>query len=171
VTEFVGPELLRPDHSIQGFDCGDGALNWWLGNKARHNQTETSSRTWVVTDGERVIAFYASSTAVILRSAATKRAARNQPDPLPAVLLGRLAVDIGHQRKGLGEALLKHFILKSLEVAQLTGVRVLLVHAKDDAAAAFYRRYGFESSPIDDLTLMMLVKDILAPTESDVRET
>jgi GNAT superfamily N-acetyltransferase len=163
VTEFVGPELLRPEHSIEGFDCSDSTLKWWLANRARHNQIENSSRTWVVTDGERVIAFYASSTAVVLRTAATKRAARNQPDPLPAVLLGRLAVDVRHQGQGIGAALLKHFILKSLEVSQLTGVRVLLVHAKDDDAVAFYRRYGFEQSPIDDLTLMLLVKDILAP--------
>jgi GNAT superfamily N-acetyltransferase len=165
VTKFVGPELLRPDHSIEGFDCGDSSLSWWLANKAGHNQNEGSSRTWVVTDGERVVAFYASSTAVILRSAATKRAARNQPDPLPALLLGRLAVDVAHQGHGLGAALLKHFILKSLEVAELTGVRVLLVHAKNDGTAAFYRRYRFESSPIDDLTLMLLVKDILAPPQ------
>ena len=166
MTQFVGPELLRPDHSIEGFDCGDSALNSWLASTARHNQTENSSRTWVVTDGERVIAFYASSTAVILRSAATKRSARNQPDPLPAVLLGRLAVDLAHQRQGLGAALLKHFILKSLEVAEITGVRVLLVHAQDADVAAFYRRYGFEPSPIDDLTLMLLVKDILPPQPS-----
>jgi predicted N-acetyltransferase YhbS len=156
MTDLVGPELLGSDHSIEGFDCGDSTLNWWLAHKARHNQTESSSRTWVVTDGKRVIAFYASSTAVILRSAATKRAARNQPEPLPALLLGRLAVDVAHQRQGLGAALLKHFILKSLEVAQLTDVRVLLVHAKDDEAATFYRLYGFEASPIDELTLMLL---------------
>lgn len=159
MTQFVGPELLRSEHSIESFDCGDSNLNWWFANKARHNQTEHSSRIWVVTDGQHVVGFYASSTAAILRSTATRRAARNQPDPLPAVLLGRLTVDVGHQRRGLGAGLLKHFIIKSLEVAQITGVRVLLVHAKDANATAFYRQYGFEPSPIDDLTLMLLVKD------------
>jgi predicted N-acetyltransferase YhbS len=151
VSPLVGPELLRPDHVIDEFDCGDEALNGWLSTKARHNQAEGASRTWVVTDGQTVAAYYASSTAVVMRSAATKRAARNQPDPIPAVLLGRLAVDTKHQGRGLGAALLKHFIVKSLEVAQLTGVRILLVHAKDDETAAFYRRYGFEPSPIDEL--------------------
>ena len=106
------------------------------------------------------MAFYASSTAVLMRSRATKRAARNQPDPLPAVLLGRLAVDANHQGRGLAAALLKHFILKSLEVAELTGVRLLLVHANNDTARRFYLRYGFEPSPVDDLTLMLLVKDV-----------
>lgn len=96
-------------------------LNEWLRTKALHNQREGGSRTWVVLDGRRVVAFYASSTAVLMRSRATKRAARNQPDPLPAVLLGRLAVDANHQGRGLAAALLKHFILKSLEVAELTG--------------------------------------------------
>lgn len=107
------------------------------------------------------MAYYASSTAVVLRSAATKRAARNQPDPLPALLLGRLAVDVSWQGRGLGEALLKHFIIKSLEVAQVTGVRVLLVHAADPQAAVFYERFGFERSPVDALTLLLLLKDVL----------
>lgn len=106
------------------------------------------------------MAYYASSTAVVLRSEATKRAARNQPDPLPALLLGRLAVDVAWQGHGLGAALLKHFILKSVEVAQITGVRVLLVHAANPDAASFYQRYGFEESPIYDLTLMLILNDV-----------
>ena len=78
----------------------------------------------------------------------------------PSVLLGRLAVDRDHQGKGLAAALLKHFLLKALEVAALTGVRLVLVHARDPQAAGFYRHFGFEPSPMDDLTLMLLLKDI-----------
>ena len=159
MSGFVGPELLGDDHVIDGFDCGDDTLDQWLTRRARRNQVEGASRTWIISRDGRVIAYYASSTAVVLRSASVKRAARNQPDPLPALLLGRLAVDQDWQGHRLGAALLKHFILKSLEVAQITAVRVLLVHAKSPRAAAFYQRYGFESSPIDDLTLM-LVKDV-----------
>jgi GNAT superfamily N-acetyltransferase len=162
VNTLVGPELLGDHHVIDPFDCGDTALNHPLANRARRNQTEGASRTWVVTVDERVVAYYASSTAVVLRGQATTRAARNQPDPLPALLLGRLAVDQTWQGHGLGQALLKHFILKALEVAQITGVRVLLVHAKTPDAAAFYRRHGFEPSPIDELTLMLLMKDVTA---------
>ena len=153
MTDLIGPELLDEHHELDGFDCGDQRLDDWLAGKARRNQIEGSSRTWVVTTEGRVVAFYASSTAV---------AARNQPDPLPALLLGRLAVDDKWQGHGLGAALLKHFIVKSLEVAVISGVRVLLVHAKTAEIAAFHRRYGFEPSPIDDLTLMLLVKDITA---------
>jgi predicted N-acetyltransferase YhbS len=160
ITRWVGPELLRHEHTIEGFDCGDESLDRWLVEKALHNQSEGGSRTWAVTDGARVVAYYASSTAVVLHAGATGRARRNQPDPLPALLLGRLAVDVKHRGERLGEALLKHFIVKSLEVAQITGVRVLLVHAKDQTAASFYRRCNFEPSPIDDLTMMLVVKDI-----------
>lgn len=160
MSPYRGPELLASHHGIEDFDCGDEALNEWLRRRAPRNQRERSSRTWVVTDGARVVAFYASSTAVVAHTEATRRAARNQPDPLPAMLLGRLAVDRGHQGQGLAAALLKHFLLKALEVAALTAVRLVLVHAMNDRAAGFYRHFGFEPSPIDDLTLMLLVKDI-----------
>ena len=160
MSPYRGPELLAADHHTAGFDCGDEALNEWLRRRAPRNQREGSSRTWVVADDAGVGAFYASSTAVVARTEATRRAARNQPDPLPAMLLGRLAVDRDHQGKGLAAALLKHFLLKALEVAALTGMRLILVHAKDSQSAGFYRHFGFEPSPIDDLTLMLLVKDI-----------
>lgn len=160
MSPYQGPELLASSHDVDRFDCGNGSLNQWLQRRAPRNQREGSSRTWVVTDGTRVVGFYASATAVVARTEATSRAARNQPNPLPAMLLGRLAVDRNHQGKGLAAALLKHFLLKAVEVAELTGLRLVLVHAKDPQAAGFYRRYGFEPSPIDDLTLMLLIKDI-----------
>ena len=160
MSRYRGPTLLSADHGTDGFDCGYETLDNWLKRVAPRNQREGSSRTWVVTDGARVVAYYASSAAVLTRAGATGRAGRNQPDPLPAMLLGRLAVDRAHQGRGLAAALLKHFLLKVLEVAEHTGVRVALVHAANDTAANFYRHYGFEPSPIDDLTLMLLVKDI-----------
>lgn len=158
--KYRGPVLLGADHLVEDFDCGSDALNEWLRTKALRNQREGGSRTWVVLDGQRIVAFYASSTAVLMRSHATKRAARNQPDPLPAVLLGRLAVDTEFQGRGLAAALLKHFVLKSLEIAEVTGVRLLLVHAKNDDARRFYLKYGFEPSAVDEMTLMALVKDV-----------
>ena len=160
MSRYRGPELLGVSHDVEGFDCGNEALDDWLRRRALRNQREGSSRTWVVTDGTRVVGFYASATAVVARTEATRRAARNQPDPLPAMLLGRLGVDRQHQGKCLAAALLRHFLLKAIEVAELTGLRLLLVHAKDPQAAGFYRHWGFEPSPIDDLTLMLLVKDI-----------
>ncbi len=162
MSALRGPVPLRADHEVEAFRCGDTILDGWLRSRALRNQVEGESRTWVVLDGSTVVAFYASSTAVVLRSAAPGGAARNQPDPLPALLLGRLAVDRRHQGAGLGAALLKHFLLKALEVAELVGVRLLLVHAANPDAAAFYEHHGFERSPLDQLTLLLLVKDMSA---------
>lgn len=160
MSGYHGPELLTPNHSLNRFDCGDETLNAWLRQRALRNQGDGSSRTWVVAAGARVVAFYASSTAAVTREEASGRIRRNQPDPLPAMLLGRLAVDREHQGHGLAAALLKHFLLKALEVAELTGLRLVLVHAKDDQVANFYRHFDFEPSSFDDLTLMLLIKDI-----------
>ena len=156
---YAGPLLLSSEHVLSGFDCGTPALNEWLFQRALTNQAAGTSRTWVVTDIEagRVVAFYSSSTSSVLRSNAPKRIGRNQPEQLPALLLARMAVDEGHKGNGLGAALLKHFMLKAIEVAGSVGVRLLLVHAKNEHAKSFYQHYGFTESPVDPLTMMMLL--------------
>jgi GNAT superfamily N-acetyltransferase len=156
---YSGPTLLTSEHRLEGFDCGEPALNDWLTRRALGNQQAGSSRTWVVIDepARTVIAYYASSTASVMRAAAPRHIARGQPADLPAILLGRMAVDSRHQGKGLGAAMLKHFITKALEVSEIVGVRLVLVHAKDEQANGFYRHHGFIESPIDALTLMMLL--------------
>ncbi|ETZ51371.1 putative acetyltransferase [Mycobacterium avium MAV_120709_2344] len=139
-------------------------LNEWLRTKALHNQREGGSRTWVVLDGRRVVAFYASSTAVLMRSRATKRGllAISRTRYLRS-WLGGWAVDANHQ----GVVSLQHFSNISssshLEVAELTGSAAAVVHANNDTARRFYLRYGFEPSPVDDLTLMLLVKTSAQP--------
>jgi GNAT superfamily N-acetyltransferase len=159
---YAGPELLTGEHLLEGFDCGKPALNKWLVRHARNNQASGTSRTWVVVEaGSReVVAFYASATASVLRSSTPKRMQRNQPEEMPAILLARMAVDSKHKSGGLGTALLKHFMLKGLEVAQSVGVRVLLIHAKDNEAKTFYAHYGFVESPFDPLVLVMLLGDL-----------
>ena len=159
---FAGPELLTSEHVLAGFDCGTPALNGWLARRALGNQSSGTSRTWVVTRTEigRVVAFYASSTASVIRSSAPKPFGRDQPDEIPAILLGRMAVDSKHRGHGLGAALLKHFMLKAMQVSVSIGVRLLLVHAKDEDAKEFYEHYGFVASPIDPLTMMMLLEDL-----------
>jgi GNAT superfamily N-acetyltransferase len=154
---YAGPQLLASEHVPIGFDCGKPALNDWLMRHSLGNQTGGTSRTWVVIEVEtqRVVGFYASSTASVLRSSAPKSFGRNQPEELPAILLGRIAVDAKHKGRGLGAALLKHFMFKAIEVAGTVGVRLVLVHAKDEEAKSFYRHYGFVESPVDPMTLMM----------------
>ena len=156
---YAGPTLLRSGQGLEEFDCGEPALDDWLTRRALGNQASGSSRTWVVTHRPtgRVIAYYASSTASVMRAAAPGPIARNQPTELPAVLLGRLAVDRRHQGEGLAGAMLKHFMTKAIEVSENVGVRLVLVHAKNDRAKAFYQHFGFIESPVDALTLMMLL--------------
>jgi GNAT superfamily N-acetyltransferase len=155
-----GPELLGPGHTVAGFDCGEWPLNHWLARRALANQQSGASRTWVIGDERSVVGYYASATASIVRAAATRRARRNQPDDVPAILLARLAVDTAFAGQGLGAELLRHFVLKALEVSELVGARILLVHAQDPRARAFYLHHDFEPSPIDELTLMRVIADI-----------
>jgi GNAT superfamily N-acetyltransferase len=166
---YSGPILLTSGHRLEGFDCGEPALNDWLARRALGNQAAGTSRTWVVIDepAGMVVAYYASSTASVIRATAPRRIARDQPADLPAILLGRMAVDHHHQGKGLGGAMLKHFMTKAIEVSEIVGVRLVLVHAKDEQAKDFYRRHGFIESPLDPLTLMML----LPPTRRDPRSS
>lgn len=166
---YSGPHLLTDEYEVRGFDCGKPALDDWLVRRARTNQSTGTSRTWVVTmkDELRVVAFSASATASVLRSTAPKPWTRNQPTELPALLLGRLAVDGRHTGRGLAATLLKHFMGKALEVSRAVGVRIVLVHAKDDDAVAFYARYGFVPSPVDALTMMMLLEPQRRTIEPD----
>jgi GNAT superfamily N-acetyltransferase len=159
---YAGPVILTGAHVLEGFDCGKPALDEWLRNRALANQSSGTTRTWVLVEegSSDVVAFYASSTASVLRSSVSTRIRRNQPEQIPAILLARMAVDPRHKGKGVGGALLKHFMLKALEVAQSVGIRVLLIHAKDDEAKTFYSHYGFVESSFDPLTLVMLLGDL-----------
>ena len=160
---YAGPQLLSSEHVLAGFDCGKPALNDWLVRRSLTNQFGGTSRTWVVTgvETQRVVGFYASSTASVLRSTAPKNLRRNQPEEeQPAILLGRIAVDAKHKGRGLGAALLRHFMFKAIEVAGTVGVRLVLVHAKDEEAKSFYGHYGFVESPVDTMTMMMLMGDV-----------
>ena len=157
------PELLRVQHDVAGFDCGSAALNNYLKRFALSNNAAGSARTYVSCSAESgvVAAYYSLCAAAIEKAAAPERIAKGMPShPIPVVLLARLAVDRQHQGKGVGAALLKDALLRSLNAADAIGIRAVLVHAKDPAAAAFYTHFGFVPSPTDPLHLMLLIKDI-----------
>lgn len=162
-SELLGPILLAEQHKVDHFRCGSEPLDEWIKTRARANQALGASRTWVVVDGQVVVAYYASASAAIIREAAPKAMRRNQPEILPALLLSRLAVHIDYQGRGLASALLKHFMLKAFEVSERVGVKVVLVHAKEDGVRGFYEKYGFSQSPLDPLTLLLLLPQ--SPTD------
>lgn len=153
---YRGPVLLESSHQIDKFRSDVEALDVWLRTRALANQSSGTSRTWIVKESESdaVVGYYASSTASVLRSIVPNAMRRNQPEEMPAVLLGRMAVDHRHQSHGLGASMLKHLFLKVQEISMVVGVRLILVHAKSDEARAFYQHFGFESSPQDQLTMV-----------------
>ncbi len=160
------PEPLERRHRLDDFDCGEPALDEWLKRHARAAHASGSARVFVATleDRETVVGYYALAAAQVAPEAATERALKGQPPTraVPAVLLARLAVDREHQRAGLGRSLLQDVMLRCVEAAKAIGARVLLVHAKHEAAKAWYMQYGFEQSPTDPLHLLMLLKDVRA---------
>jgi GNAT superfamily N-acetyltransferase len=160
------PEPLAKHHRLDDFDCGEPALDEWLKRHASGAHASGSARVFVTTleDGETVVAYYALAAAQVAPEEATERALKGQPRarPVPAILLARLAVDQRHQRAGIGRSLLQDVLLRCLEAAEAIGARVLLVHAKHDAAKVWYLQFGFEESPTDPLHLMMLLKDVRA---------
>lgn len=163
---YKRPEPLGKHHRLDQFECGEPALDEWLKRHARAAQASDSARVFVTTleDGETVVGYYALAAAQVAPEDATPRALKGQPRarPVPAVLLARLAVDRKHQGAGLGRSLLQDVLLRCVEAADAIGARVLLVHAKHDAAKAWYMKYDFEESSTDPLHLLMLMKDVRA---------
>ena len=157
-------EKLLPTHEVDGFDCGKEPLNGFLKRFALVNQRNGSSLTYVACRALRVVGYYSLAVGSVMHEAApgrvTKGLARH---PVPVMLLTRLAVDRTEQGTGIGRGLLKDALLRTVQAADIAGVRALLVHAKDEEAKAWYLQYDFEASPTDPLHLFLLLKDIRAP--------
>src|SRR5207253_7128415 len=150
---------LTPQHDLEGFDSGVAALDDWLRRHALANEQAGGSRTYVVRAGGRVVGYYALATGAVAPAAAPGRVRRNMPDPVPVMVLGRLAVDRAYQARGLGAGLLRDAILRTVQAAELGGIRAILVHAISEDAKRFYERHGFVVSPIDPMTLMITIAD------------
>jgi GNAT superfamily N-acetyltransferase len=161
-AEFTPIEPLSEEHRLDGFDSGEAELDEWLARRARRNQLAGFSRTNVTTDGERVVGFHAVSAFSVLRADATGRARRQAPGQIPAILLGRLAVDREAQGNGLGAALLLQAMALTVAADETVGVRMLAVTALHPAAAKFYERFGLHPSPTNPPDLMITVADIKA---------
>jgi len=153
------PQPLTADHQIDAFKCGETSLDEWLKRRALLNQASGASRTFVVVDeNHTVMGYYALAAGAVHHQDATRSIRQNMPDPLPVMVLARLAVDLRAQGMQLGAGLLRDAVERSLAVAQNAGVRALLVHALHERAKQFYLYFGFQASPVHPLTLMLRLK-------------
>jgi len=150
------PQPLEASHQFSAFECGEPALDDWLKSRALSNHLAGASRVFVAANPDRdVFGYYALAAGAISHHDATGPVRRNMPDPVPVLVLGRLAVDRRAQGMKLGAALLQNAVLRAQAISQNAGVRALLVHALHDQAKKFYLHYGFQASPIHPLTLML----------------
>lgn len=152
---LAGPAALADCHQLDSFACGEPSLDDWLKRRARANQINDASRTFVVAEGVEVIGYYCLAAGAIDRDAAPKSLRRNRPDPIPVMVLGRLAIHQAHQQKGIGTALLRDAIARTLQVAEQAGMTALLVHAISESARRYYLSRGFLESPLRPMTLCL----------------
>lgn len=158
--DLTSPAPIAANHGCADFDSGELSLNEWLKKRALKNHVSGASRCFVVCDGKVVIAYYSLSAGAISHEAAPKSMRRNMPNPLPILLLGRLAVDKRYHNQGIGQALLRDAMLRSVHVAGNAGVFALLVHALSGPAKQFYLSRGFVESPLQPMTLLMTIDTV-----------
>jgi len=150
------PSPLSDEHRLDDFQCAAPELTRWLLMRARQNQASGASRCFVVCDEQQdVIGYYALAAGAVSREQAPGRIRRNMPDPIPVIVLGRLAVHLDRVGQGVGQGLLKDAVQRAWQTCGQVGARALLCHAIDDSAKAFYLKHGFIESPIHDMTVML----------------
>lgn len=156
---ITAPQPLVGTHILVGFNSGEASLDAWLCNKAMNNEGY-ASRTYVVCEKNRVIGYYSLAVGSIVRATAPGFLRRNMPDPLPVMILARLAIDLRFQGRGLGRALIRDALLRTGQAADIAGIRLILVHALNESVARFYRHCGFVDSPFNPLILMLDIGSI-----------
>lgn len=160
MTQFRIEKLNRL-HAVESFDCGAEALNRFLTRFAFANQQANASQTYVGLTGETVVGFHTLVVGEVGHADAPERMAKGLArHPVPVMLLARLAVGTTQQGMGVGAGLLRDAILRTLQAADIAGIRALIVHAKDGRARSFYQHFGFEESPTDPMHLFALIKDL-----------
>jgi GNAT superfamily N-acetyltransferase len=153
------PEKLRPDHDLSEFECGEPSLDDWLRRRALHNEESGASRTYVVCAGKQVVGYYALAVGAVAHADAPGKLKRNMPDPVPVMVIGRFAVHQAGQGRGIGSGLLRDAVLRTLQAADIAGIRAMLVHAISERARKFYEQCGFIASPVNPMTLMITVAE------------
>jgi ribosomal protein S18 acetylase RimI-like enzyme len=159
------PEPLRANHQIDSFTSGEPSLDDWLKRRALANQVTDASRTYVVCEGNRVVGYYALASGAIALAAVPGKFRRNMPDPIPVVVLARLAIDRSYQGRGLGRGLFRNAAHRVAQAADTIGIRGIVVHAISDQARDFYLALGFEPCLAEARTLVVTLRDIRAVLE------
>ncbi|WP_207004340.1 GNAT family N-acetyltransferase [Trinickia mobilis] len=162
--QLSAPVPLSAEHDLTAFDCGQPILNDWLQQRALKNESRFA-RTYVVCEGNRVVAYCCISAGAVERSTAPSKVRRNAPDAIPVSVIGRLAVSRDHAGKGLGADLLSDALRRIAIASQSIGIGIgaVLVHAKDSAARRFYLKYAeFIEYPIDSRTLFLPIETVIA---------
>ena len=158
---LLAPQPLTAVHWVNDFACGEPSLDEWLKRRALNNQQSGASRTFVVVDeADQVLGYYALAAGAVAHQLATGAVRRNMPDPVPVLVLGRLAVDSRAQGIQLGAGMLQDAVSRAMTVSQNTGVRALLVQALNEQARGFYQHYGFVPSPHNPMTLMLCLNSL-----------
>lgn len=160
----TAPALLTSAHKLTDFVSGKEDLDLWLRKRAWKSQQNNNARVYVVTpeNDNQVIGYYAIAMGSVSRESSISNLKRNSPDPIPMVVLARLAVDQRFHNAGIGAGLLKDCVKRAVHAMNVVGGAGILVHAADDDAKRFYTKFGFRESVFDPLTLMARIKDIQA---------
>ena len=159
---LAAPVPLTADHDVSAFDCGEPVLNDWLRRRALKNESRFS-RTYVVCEGDRVVAYFCISAGAVARAAAPAKVRRNAPDTIPVSVIGRLAVSRDHTGQGLGADMLADALRRIAVASQSIGIGAVLVHAKDEAAKRFYMKCAeFIEFPADSRTLFLAIDSVVA---------
>lgn len=160
LPRLSAPVPIAPEHELAAFDSGQPSLDEWLKRRALRNHQSGASRCFVACTGADVVGYYSLSAGAIGHESAPKAMRRNMPDPLPVLLLGRLAVDKRYHNQGLGSALLRDAMMRAVAVACEAGVFAILLHALTPEAKQFYLSRGFVQSPLQPMTLMMTLETV-----------
>ena len=159
ILSYSQPRPIESSDDVAGFDSSEPDLDEYLRNYALGNHRGGGARCFVTCSDGSVVGYYALAAGSIIRADTTRRVGQSMPNPVPVILIGRLAVDRKEQGRGLGAHLLRDAIAKSVEAGELIGARAILLHAMNDNPRSFYLHFNFEPSPTDDYHLILLMKD------------
>ena len=158
IGKISAPEKLNPALDFSQFLCGEPELDDWLKRRALHNEESGASRTYVVCIGRQVVGYYALAAGAAAHRDVPGRVKRNMPNPIPVMVIGRLDIDLKFQRRGIGSALLRDAVLRTVQAAEIAGIRAILVHAINESAKRFYEKLGFMAFPTNPMTLIITVR-------------